>query len=83
MLTRCIHLFPEFENIKINNDIREKIDPLADKIKSHITLVFPFQSKFTKDDLIKHLNESLKNISSFCIKLSKISAVESLGYYLF
>lgn len=45
MITRTIMIFPEFENIDVINDIRNKYDPLADLVLPHITLVFPFDSE--------------------------------------
>lgn len=83
MKTRCIHLFPEFKNANIIEEIRKKFDPLATKIPPHITLVFPFDSEFSKEDLQKHLDSTVKNIKPFKIKLQNINARESFGYYLF
>lgn len=37
-------IFPKFENIKIIDEIRDKYDPLANHVRPHITLVFPFES---------------------------------------
>lgn len=51
MITRTIMIFPEFENIDVINDIRNKYDPLADLVLPHITLVFPFDSELVMRNL--------------------------------
>lgn len=35
-------IFPDFENVEIIDNIRDKYDPLAKLIRPHITIVFPF-----------------------------------------
>ena len=42
---RTIMIFPEFENMEIIDNIRKKYDPLAELVRPHITLVFPFESQ--------------------------------------
>ncbi len=44
MIKRCIMIFPQFENIEVIDKIRNKYDPLANHLRPHITLVFPFDS---------------------------------------
>lgn len=83
MKTRCIHLFPEFKNLTIIEDVRNKFDPLVEKIPPHITLVFPFDSDFTKEDLINHLKDTLRGVRKFHISLRYITSRESYGFYLF
>ena len=51
MNTRTIMIFPEFDNIDVINDIRKKYDPLVDLVLPHITLVFPFDSELTNEEL--------------------------------
>lgn len=41
---RTIMIFPEFEEMEIIDEIREKYDPLARLVRPHITIVFPFIS---------------------------------------
>ena len=73
MGTRTIMIFPEFENIDVINDIREKYDPLADLVLPHITLVFPFDSELTNEELKFHLKKCLNNIKPFKVKLEGFS----------
>jgi hypothetical protein len=51
MNRRTIMIFPEFKNIDVINDIRKKSAPLAELVLPHITLVFPFDSKLTNEEL--------------------------------
>lgn len=51
MITRTIMIFPEFHNMEVINFYRNKYDPLSDLVKPHITLVFPFQSGISNDEL--------------------------------
>ena len=77
-------IFPEFENIAIINQIREKYDPLAKLIRPHITLVFPFEDKMSNKKLLNILNEKLTGIKPFKIELQGFSKCEDgFGNYLF
>jgi len=44
-------IFPEFENMEIIDNIRKQYDPLADLVRPHITLVFPFESPLSNMQL--------------------------------
>lgn len=84
MRTRTIMIFPEFENINVINDIRKKYDPLAVLVLPHITLVFPFDSELTDEELNLHLKECLNNVRPFKIELEGFSKQKSkYGNYLF
>lgn len=84
MNIRTIMIFPEFENMDIINDIRKKYDPLSDLVLPHITLVFPFESELSNDELNLHLIECLNGIQPFKIKLKGFSKqVNEYGNYLF
>ncbi|MFT4107027.1 MAG: 2'-5' RNA ligase family protein [Lacrimispora sp.] len=84
MSKRTVMIFPEFENIDIINHIRKKYDPLADLVSPHITLVFPFDSQLTKEELHLHLKECLSDIEPFKIKLKGFSThINEYGNYLF
>lgn len=83
MIERCIMIFPEFDNIKIIDEVREKYDPLASHVRPHITLVFPFYSDIGSDKLKEHIEYVLLNTGSFKIILKGITPVQSFGNYLF
>jgi len=83
MSTRTIMIFPEFENIDVINDIRKKYDPLAHLVLPHITLVFPFESELTNEELNLHIKECLSDIQSFKVELEGFSKKENIyGNYL-
>ncbi|WP_160672597.1 2'-5' RNA ligase family protein [Clostridium sp. C8-1-8] len=84
MDTRTIMIFPKFENISVINDIRKKYDPLADLVSPHITLVFPFNSELTNEELKLHLEQCLSGVHPFKIELQGFSTQEDrFGSYLF
>ena len=76
-------IFPEFDNIKIIDEVREKYDPLASRVRPHITLVFPFYSDIGSDKLKEHIEYVLLNTGSLKIILKGITPVQSFGNYLF
>jgi 2''-5'' RNA ligase len=81
---RTIMIFPEFENINIIDEIREKYDPLAKHVKPHVTLIFTFESTLSTIDIETHLSEVLKNIKPFKLTLHEIIKIDNpLGMYLF
>jgi len=83
-MLRTIMIFPQFENIEIIDAIREKYDPLAKLVRPHITLVFPFDSEITNEELEKVLESCLDDIKSFPIALCGFSKEEDqFGRYLF
>ncbi|MDD3223625.1 MAG: 2'-5' RNA ligase family protein [Clostridium sp.] len=69
MNLRTIMIFPEFENMNVINEIRNKYDPLTDLVLPHITLVFPFDSELTNKELNLYLKESLIDIHQFKVEL--------------
>lgn len=81
---RTIMIFPQFENINIIDDIREKYDPLANHVRPHITIVFTFESDLTSIELKEHLKEVLNGLRPFKLTMHDIIKVDnSLGKYLF
>ncbi len=83
MSLRTIMIFPEFENIDVINDIRKKYDSLADLVLPHITLVFPFDSELTNEELNLHLKECLSDIQPFKMELEGFSKqINNYGNYL-
>lgn len=83
MLKRCIMISPEFENGQIINKIRERYDPLANHVRPHITLVFPFDSDIKTDELEVHISSALSGITPFEIILHGITPNNHYGKYLF
>jgi 2'-5' RNA ligase len=79
-LKRAIILLPGFDNINNIKRIREKYDPLANCIDPHITIVFPFDSDISTDDLKLHLNKVLKGTKKFNVQLSGFTGDFRDGY---
>ena len=84
MNLRTIMIFPKFGNMETIDNIRNKYDPLAKLVRPHITLVFPFKSSISNEELIQILNTRLMSVKVFELKLGGISKQEDiLGNYLF
>ena len=62
MSLRTIMIFPEFDNIDIIDEIREKYDPLSELVRPHITIVFPFEMDITNEELSMVLCQDLVQI---------------------
>lgn len=84
MALRTIMIFPHFDNIAVIDEIRQKYDPLCRLVKPHITLVFPFESDLPNEELQQHLEEKLRDIPPFPVRLHGFSCQEDrFGNYLF
>ena len=83
LLKRCIMIFPKFENIEIIDKIRTLYDPLANHVRPHITLVFPFDSDIETNELKEHISSVLSKFTPFEIILNGITPNNNFGRYLF
>lgn len=84
MSLRTIMIFPKFENAAVIDDIRKKYDPLAELVRPHITLVFPFDSSMSNEELEQILEKQLVAIKPFTLELGGFSKQEDrFGNYLF
>ncbi|WIV21145.1 2'-5' RNA ligase family protein [Paenibacillus polygoni] len=81
MVQRCIMIFPKFQNNNLIEEIRKQHDPLYQLVDPHVTLVFPFHSDFSKDQLREHIVSALKDINTFYLKIYGVSG--GSGGYLF
>ena len=83
MSLRTIMIFPDFENMATIDSIRKRFDPLADLVRPHITIVFPFESDMSNEELSAVLDERLKGASSFDIALQDFGNYsDASGNYL-
>ncbi len=81
---RAIVVFPNFQNIDMIEDIRDKYDPLRNFIRPHITLVFPFESDISSFELDTHVRNTLANYGPFNLVMQGFTAsVEAESNYLF
>lgn len=84
MSLRTIMIFPEFNNMDIIDEIRDKYDPLAKLVRPHITIVFPFEMDITNDELSMFLENRFRDFKSFEIEMKDFSKCEDrFGNYLF
>ena len=84
MIMRTIMIFPEFENIGFIDKIRSKYDPLSDLVRPHITLVFPFESDMTDDEIREILEKRLADTRKFDLTLYGFGKqIEKFGNFLF
>ena len=79
-MKRAIILFPKFENQQVIESIRGKYDPLAGFIAPHLTLVFPFDSDLTTEELRLHVEHALAGVKPFRVRLNGFSGDYRDGY---
>jgi 2'-5' RNA ligase len=77
---RAIVIFPALPEEPIAS-LRRLYDPLAGSVPPHLTLVFPFESALTGDDLRRHVADCVRDIAPFPVSLAGITGSE--GEYLF
>lgn len=80
-MQRAIHIFPEFENKLLIEEVRKKFDPLYGLVPPHITLVFPFESEIPTSRIEQHVRDKLVGVCPFSIQLKGITA--TLDNHLF
>jgi len=84
MSLRTIMIFPKFENIGYIDRIRTLYDPLASLVRPHITLVFPFESPVTDEELREIMHNRLQLVRPFELCMHGISChTDASGHYLF
>lgn len=84
MITRCVHIFPQFENIQEIENIREEFDDLFRLIDPHITIVFPFKSDLTGEQLSEEIQKQISSFKPFRLTLNGFSKkVDHYGCFLF
>ena len=83
-MKRTIMIFPEFDNMPVIDGIREQFDPLAHAVRPHITLVFPFDSPLSNEELGQILRNRLASVRPFPLRLGGFSKhVDRYGCTLF
>ncbi|MBJ8105326.1 MULTISPECIES: 2'-5' RNA ligase family protein [Bacillus cereus group] len=78
---RTILLFLHNMPIDEIESMREKHDPLFGLIRPHITIVFPFESSISNDELKSHILNLAKGIGE--IEIEFASRITSVRDYLF
>ena len=84
MKLRTIMIFPEFDNMEVIDKIREQYDPSANLVRPHITIVFPFDSDSSNEELKAVLENRLQSVKSFKLEMAGVRKHEDrFGNYLF
>ncbi|WP_342714723.1 2'-5' RNA ligase family protein [Bacillus paramycoides] len=78
---RTILLFLNGMSINEIEDIRKKHDPLFGLIPPHITVIFPFESSISNDELKLHILKLSKGIQE--IEIEFANQITGEGEYLF
>ena len=68
-MLRAIVLFPTFSNLYEIDAFRRAFDPLASKIRPHITLVFPFEPVVNPHEFALHVAAVAASIGCFRVNL--------------
>lgn len=71
-----ITILLKFKEVTKINSIRKKYDPFYKQIKPHLTLVYYFDKKPSTESI----NNLIKNVSSFKVRLNKIRASSKDNY---
>ena len=61
---------------------RRRFDPLADLVPPHITLVFPFESSLSPDELRAHAQGAVRGVAPFPLRLAGITGSERAYLFL-
>jgi 2'-5' RNA ligase len=77
----AIVIYPKFDHKNQIDQLRNQFDPLAAVLDPHITLVFPFESDLSLEQLKAHIQYAIQGILPFEIELQGITGSE--GEYLF
>lgn len=84
MNLRTIMIFPEFNNMEVIDKIRAQYDPLAKLVRPHITIVFPFDSHRSDEELKAVLKNRLQSVKSFKLEMKGVGKhKDRFGNYLF
>ena len=67
---RAVVWFPKFSNQRVIDEFRGSRDPLGNLIAPHITLVFPFHSRLTLDQLSAHVQKVVRRWAPFPIVMN-------------
>jgi 2'-5' RNA ligase len=76
---RCIATFPKFQGLELIEEFRLQFHPQAREIPAHLTLVFPFESQMSHEELLAHVQLTTRRTSPLHIVLGGISKQEE-GY---
>ena len=79
-MKRAIVLFPMFNGLEDIQSMRQKFDPLANYIAPHITLVFPFESELSAQEIGDYVGRVIKGVKRFSVRLGGFTGDQPDGY---
>jgi len=82
MIQRSVLLFPDFPDIRDIELIRSRFDPAYTKIRPHITLVFPFYSDSSSEEIHRAVQTCITGIPAFTLTLHEISIKNTFLFLL-
>lgn len=82
MIQRSVLLFPDFPDIGEIEAIRSRFDPAYTKIRPHITLVFPFYSDSSSEEIHRAVQSCITGIPAFTLTLHEISVKNTFLFLL-
>lgn len=71
-MQRSVLIFIESDNLHDIEKIRQKHDPLHNLVPPHITLIFPFESEISNEELKQHIIEHIKGLEAFDIHANNV-----------
>ena len=81
-LMRSVLIFPHFADTSAIDRVRSMFDPAFTKIKPHITLVFPFASIYTAEEIRDAVVSCTAGISQFKLTLSETVVKDSFLFMI-
>jgi 2'-5' RNA ligase len=82
MFMRSVLIFPHFADTAAIDHVRRMFDPAYTKIEPHITLVFPFSSIYTADEIRNAVVSCAAGISRFKLTLRKTVVKDSFLFMI-
>lgn len=67
---RAVLWFPQFVNVAAIDRFRGQYDPLGNSMPPHVSLVFPFHSRLTVDQLAAHVQKVVRAWPAFPVVMS-------------
>jgi 2'-5' RNA ligase len=67
---RAVVWFPQFQNSAKIDRVRSQYDPLGNVMPPHLTLVFPFHSRLTLDQLTAHVQKVVRTWPAFPVVMN-------------
>ncbi|MCD6327035.1 2'-5' RNA ligase family protein [bacterium] len=79
---RAILILPRLDNVEAIERVRKRYDPSFGKIAPHNTLVFPFKSGMTTEEVHAHAEAALKGCDPFSLQMRGVTGHESSHLFL-